>query len=107
MLPVRSASAVAAVPGALLVVDDDNGIFRVAGGRAELWAGRDLHPALGDLEGLAVDDTHRMAWALAEEAGAVIALPLSSEPPRATVIGHLPRPGKRANKGFEGLAFIP
>jgi hypothetical protein len=106
-LPMRGASAVAAVPGGLLVVDDDTGIFRVARGRATLWAGREVHPALGDLEGLAVDDTYRTAWALAEENGAVIALPLGGTSPRATIIGHLPRPGKRKNKGFEGLAFMP
>ena len=35
-LPIRGASAVAAIPGGLLVVDDDKGILRVAGGRAEV-----------------------------------------------------------------------
>ena len=104
---MRGASAVAAIPGALLVADDDEGIFRVARGRATLWAGRDLHPALGDLEGLATDDAHSVVWALAEEEGALISLPLRQRSPRPTLVGHLPRPGKRKNKGFEGLAFMP
>ena len=106
-LPTRGASAVAAIPGGLLVVEDDEGIFRVAGPRATLWAGRDDHPALGDLEGLATDDTHRIVWAVAENDGAVIALQLRGRSRRPALVGHLPRPGKRKNKGFEGLAFMP
>jgi hypothetical protein len=106
-LPVHSASAVAAIPGALLVVDDDEGIYRVARGQATLWAGREHHPELGDLEGLAVDDAHTVVWALAEGSGAVIALRLAPRSPQPEVVGHLPRPGNRKNKGFEGLAFMP
>jgi uncharacterized protein YjiK len=106
-LSIRGASAVACIPGALLVVEDDEGIFRVERARASLWAGRELHPALGDLEGLAVDEANRRVWALAEEDGTVIALSLATRSPRATVVGHLPRPRKRKNKGFEGLAFMP
>jgi len=106
-LPMRGASAVAAIPGGLLLVEDDKGIFRVADGRATLWAGRDDHPALGDLEGLASDDTHSTVWAVAEEDGAVIALRLRGRSRRPTLVGHLPRPGKRKNKGFEGVAFMP
>jgi hypothetical protein len=106
-LPIRGVSAVAAIPGALLVVEDDEGIFRVARGRAALWAGRDDHPALGDLEGIATDETHRTVWALAEEDGAVIALPFGGRSRRSTLVGHLPRPGTRKNKGFEGLAYMP
>ena len=104
---MRGASAVAAVPGALLVVEDDEGIYRVARGKATLWAGRDVHPSLGDLEGLAVDDTHTVVWALAEEDGAVISLRLGGRSRQPRVLGYLPRPGKKKNKGFEGLAFMP
>jgi uncharacterized protein YjiK len=104
---MRGASAVAAVPGALLVVDDDKGIYRVARGKATLWAGREHHSALGDLEGVAVDEAHTVVWALAEGSGAVISLRLASKSPEPEVVGHLPRPGKRKNKGFEGLAFMP
>lgn len=100
-LPIRRASAVAAIPGGLLVVDDDEGIFRVAGGRAALWAGREDHAALGDLEGLATDEAHHIVWAVAEEDGAVIALQLRGRLRRPTLVGHLPRPGTRKNKGFE------
>lgn len=106
-LPIRRASAVAAIPGGLLVVDDDEGIFRVAGGRADLWAGREDHEALGDLEGLATDETHHIAWAVAEEDGAVIALQVRGRSRRPTLVGYLRRPGTRKNKGFEGLAFMP
>jgi uncharacterized protein YjiK len=106
-LPIRGASAVAAVKGALFVVEDDRGIYRIKGKRAPLWAGRDLHPALGDLEGLAVDEKQSMLWALAEEEGAVLAISLRTRSPRPTVIGHLPRLGTKKNKGFEGLAFLP
>jgi uncharacterized protein YjiK len=89
------------------VVEDDGGIFRVAEGRVTLWAGPDDHPALGDLEGLATDETHRIVWAVAEEDGAVIALQLRGRSRRPTLVGRLPRPGTRTNKGFEGLAFMP
>lgn len=106
-LPVRGASAVAAVPRGLLVVEDDEGIFRITGGRASLWASRKDHPALGDLEGLATDEAHRVAWAVAEEDGAVIALDLRGRSRRPTLVGYLPRPGTQKNKGFEGVAFMP
>jgi hypothetical protein len=106
-LPIRGGSAIAAIPGGFLVAEDDQGIFRIARGRATLWAGRDVHDALGDLEGLATDDAHRVVWALAEEDGAVISLPLDGRAARATLVGRLPRPGKKKNKGFEGLAFMP
>jgi hypothetical protein len=106
-LPIRGASAIAAIPGGLLVVDDDEGIYRVAGGRATIWASRDDHPALGDLEGIAADDAHGIVWAVSEEDGAVIALQLRGRSRRPTLVGYLPRPGRRKNKGFEGLAFMP
>jgi uncharacterized protein YjiK len=104
---MRGASAVAAVASGLFVVDDDKGIHRVTGERAALWAGRDLHDALGDLEGLAVDEEQRTLWALAENDGAVLAFSLRTRSPRPELIGHLPRPGTKKNKGFEGLAFMP
>jgi uncharacterized protein YjiK len=105
-LPMRGGSAIAAVDGALFVVEDDRGIYKVTGQRARLWAGRDLHPALGDLEGLAVDDDETMLWALSEEEGVVLGISLRTRSPRPTEIGHLPRPGSKKNKGFEGLAFL-
>jgi uncharacterized protein YjiK len=106
-LPIRGASAVAAVPGALLVVEDDQGIYRIEGDRATLWAGPDLHRSLGDLEGMAVDKAHGTVWALTEEDGTVIAIPLGTTAVRAKVLGRLNRPGTKKNKGFEGLAFLP
>jgi uncharacterized protein YjiK len=106
-LPIRGASAVAAIPGALLVVEDDQGIYRIEGNRATLWASPDLHRALGDLEGMAVDKAHGTVWALTEEDGIVLALPLGVTAGRATVLGRLNRPGTKKNKGFEGLAFMP
>jgi uncharacterized protein YjiK len=106
-LPVRGASAIAAVDDVLFVVEDDEGIHRVSGKRGVLWAGRDLHPALGDLEGLAVNDTETTLWALAENSGAVLAISLRTRSPRPEVTGYLPRPGTKKNKGLEGLAFLP
>jgi uncharacterized protein YjiK len=106
-LPITGASAVAVIPRGLLVVDDDKGIYRVAGGRATLWAGRKDHESLGDLEGLATDDEHRTAWAVAEEDGAVISLQLRGRLRRPAAVGRLSRPGARKNKGFEGLAYMP
>lgn len=106
-LPLDRASAVAAIPGGLLLVNDDLGIFRVSRGRAALWAARDLHPALGDLEGLAIDRSRGRVWAIAEESGTVVRLSLRGDLPNPTVVGRLPRPGKKTNKGFEGIAFVP
>lgn len=106
-LPIRGASAIAAVGGALFVVEDDEGIYRIVGTRAALWAGRDMCPALGDLEGVAVDDDQSVLWALSERDGTVIEISLRSRSPRPAPIGHLPRPGTKKNKGFEGLAFMP
>jgi hypothetical protein len=106
-LPMRGASAIAAATGALFVVEDDEGIYRVGKKDAALWAGRDLHPALGDLEGLAVNEEQTMLWALSERDGTVVAISLRSRSPRPETIGRLPRPGTKKNKGFEGLAFLP
>ena len=52
-LPVRGASGVAVSRAGLLLVEDDLGIYRLVGQTATLWAGPDLHPELGDLEGIA------------------------------------------------------
>jgi uncharacterized protein YjiK len=106
-LDMPGASAVAAYRGALYLAEDDEGIYRHARGRCTLWAGRDLHAGLADLEGLAVDAATGTLWAVAEERGEVIALPLAGRTRTARVIGRLPRPGTRRNKGFEGLAFAP
>lgn len=106
-MPVRGASAVAAVGRALFVVDDDDGIFRVEGKRASLWAGKKRHPALGDLEGMAANSARTTLWALAENDGAVLAFSLRSRAARPRVVGYLPRPGAKKNKGYEGLAFLP
>lgn len=106
-LPLRGASGVASVDGALFIVEDDDGIFRVKGKDAELWAGRKTHPALGDLEGIAADRTGKTLWALAENDGTVLAFSLRGSSRRPKVVGRLTRPGSRKNKGFEGLAFLP
>jgi uncharacterized protein YjiK len=106
-LPMRGASAVVAVPGGWLLVEDDEGVYRYRSARASLWAGPAEHPDLGDLEGLAADEDGRVVWALSEESGAVIELPFGDGPPRPRLRGYLPRPGHRHNKGYEGLAFMP
>jgi uncharacterized protein YjiK len=106
-LPMRGASGVAACRAGLLVVEDDLGIYRLAGATATLWAGPALHPALGDLEGIAADDGGGLVWALAEEAGTLVELRVG--PGGAARLGrvrHLARPGERRNKGFEGVAWV-
>ncbi len=55
-LPLRGASGVARSRAGLLLVEDDLGIYRLRGATATLWAGPDLHPALGDLEGIAANE---------------------------------------------------
>jgi uncharacterized protein YjiK len=90
----------------MYVVEDDEGIYRMRGNTCRLWAGADLHPALGDLEGIAADDRARRLYALAEESGELVTLTLEAAP-RVRSLGTIPRPGQRANKGFEGLAFLP
>jgi uncharacterized protein YjiK len=106
-LPIGGASAVAATRGMTFLAEDDEGIFRLRGGRCSLWAGRSLHPALGDLEGIALDEGHGRLWAVAEESGEVVELSLGTRRPVPRSIGCLPRPGGRANKGYEGLSYLP
>ena len=105
-LPIPGASAVATAPGVMFMAEDDEGIYKLQRGRCALWAGPALHPALGDLEGLAMDRRRGLLWALAEESGEVVELRVESRRPAARVIGRLPRPGRKANKGYEGLAYM-
>lgn len=106
-LPIPGASAVAIAPGLIFLAEDDEGIYKLQGSRCALWAGPAIHPALGDLEGLAIDERRGVMWALAEESGEVVELRIRARRREARVIGHLPRPGRKANKGFEGLAYMP
>jgi SdiA-regulated len=106
-LPIPGASAVATAPGVMFLAEDDDGIYKLQPGRCALWAGPRVHPALGDLEGLAMDERRGLIWALAEESGEVVELPIASRRRVARVLGRLPRPGRKANKGFEGLAYLP
>lgn len=104
---MAGASAVAAIPGWMLLADDDEGIYRLRGERCTLWAGRRHHAALGDLEGLALDRRRASVWALAEESGEVVQIPLRGRRRQPVTLGRLSRPGRRENKGFEGLAYAP
>lgn len=106
-LDMRGASAVAAVPGVMFLAEDDDGIYRLSRGRLILWAAAALHPALGDLEGIALDPAGRRVWALAEESGEVVSLPVTGKRRTVQQLGRLPRPGGRENKGYEGLAYLP
>lgn len=106
-LPVRGASGVTPSKAGLLVVEDDLGLFVVRGRRATLWAGPALHPALGDLEGVAANTQGDVVWAIAEEDGTLVEMKVTRSGPRVRRVSRLPRPGTRANKGFEGLAFLP
>ena len=106
-LPVRGASGVAVARAGLLLVDDDLGIYRLRGASATLWAGPDLHQALGDLEGIAADESGDTVWAVAEERGTLVELAVGRSGPVVRRVARLRRPGSRANKGFEGLAYLP
>lgn len=104
-LPLRGASGLAVCAAGTLLVEDDLGIYRLRGATATLWAGPDLHPALGDLEGIAADVSGRTVWAVAEEAGTLVELAVTPRGPRVVRTSRMARPGDRKNKGFEGLAF--
>jgi hypothetical protein len=106
-LAMRGASAVAAVPGTMYLAEDDEGIYRVQRGRMTLWARAAMHTALCDLEGLATDPTARWVWALAEETGQVVCLTTGGRRRTLKPLGRLARPGRRENKGYEGLAYLP
>lgn len=125
-LPMKSASAVAPLKdGSFLVVDDDAGVLRIRRKTATPWAMAELHPALGDLEGLCVDEEGEV-FVVAEGGGLLLSLgEASGERPRVKELGALPRPaggdgdddedkrpkkkGKKGkkNKGYEGLAALP
>lgn len=104
-LPIRGASGVTSCQAGLLLVEDDLGIYRLRDGTATLWAGPELHPALGDLEGITTDVTGRTIWALAEEAGTLVELRVGPRGPHLVRAQQLTRPGDRRNKGFEGVAY--
>lgn len=105
-LAMRGASAVAAVPGTMFLAEDDEGIYRLHGGHLTLWAAGELHAALCDLEGIALDPAGGRLYALAEESGALVSLATRGSG-RVREVGLIPRPGRRTNKGYEGLAFLP
>jgi uncharacterized protein YjiK len=104
---MRGASAVAAVPGTMYLAEDDEGIYRLQRGRLTLWAAAAAHPALCDLEGLAMAPAARHVWALAEESGEVVSVSANGSRRIVKPIGRLARPGRRENKGYEGLAYLP
>ena len=104
---MRGASAVAAVPGTMFLAEDDKGIYRLQRGRLTLWAAGELHEALCDLEGIALDSTGGRLYALAEESGVLVSLATRGSRRVVRDLGIIPRPGRRMNKGYEGLAFLP
>jgi uncharacterized protein YjiK len=106
-LSMRGASAVAAVPGTMFLAEDDEGIYRLERGRLTLWAGGELHDALCDLEGIALDPSGTRLYALAEESGALVSVGVRGSRRVVRDVGVIPRPGRRTNKGYEGLAYLP
>ncbi len=106
-LPLRGASGVAKSRAGLQIVEDDLGIYRLRGATATLWAGPDLHPALGDLEGIAANEPGTVVWAVSEESGALVELAVRGGRLAVRRVGRLRRPGSRDNKGFEGVAYLP
>ena len=104
---MRGASAVAAVPGTMFLAEDDEGIYRLQRGRLTLWAAGEMHEALCDLEGIALDPAGGRLYALAEESGALVSLATRGSRRIVRDVGLIPRPGRSMNKGYEGLAFLP
>ena len=104
---IEEASGVAPLPdGSFLVVDDEEGVFRLAlqGEPESLAAGR----GLADLEGVCVAHDGASAWVLAERDGGVWRFEMAQGKLRNGVrIGALPRLNDRKNAGWEGLAFAP
>lgn len=107
VLPLRGASGVTGSAAGVLLVEDDLGIYRLRGATATLWAGPDVHEALGDLEGITASEDGRRVWVLSEEGGTLIELRVGARRPRVNRTARLARPGSTKNKGFEGLAFAP
>jgi uncharacterized protein YjiK len=91
----------------MFLAEDDEGIYRLQRGRLTLWAGGELHDALCDLEGIALDPSGTSLYALAEESGALVSLDTRGSRRVVRYVGLVPRPGRRPNKGYEGLAYLP
>ena len=103
---VREASAVACLaPERFLLVDDERGVFVYAPdeGSREVLAAQTLR----DLEGACVAPDGR-GFVLAESDGSVHAFTIDAgEPSDARRVGRLPAISERANRGWEGLTWIP
>jgi uncharacterized protein YjiK len=104
-LPLKGASGVTASAAGVLLVEDDLGIYRLSGATASIWAGPDLHEALGDLEGITASADGQTVWALSEESATLVELRLRGGRPRVARVASLARPGSKKNKGFEGIAY--
>jgi uncharacterized protein YjiK len=104
---IREASGVAPLAdGSFLLVDDEEGVFRVVPGREPepVAAGR----GFADLEGICVDRDGSRAWVLAERDGAVWSFEMKNgAPTNPSRLGTLPSKNKNANAGWEGLSFAP
>ena len=103
-LGIQEASGLARIADdTFLVVDDEQGIFRVELGKApkNLEAGK----GMADLEGICVTPDCKTAYVLSERDGSVWSFAVGKELTKGKRLGVLPRKGKKKNHGWEGIAF--
>ncbi len=110
-LDIDEPSGVAVLPnGSLLIVDDEKGLYRHRLGRGSDRMDVRRASRLDGPEGIAVSPDGKTAWVVSEDDRMVHAIPIdgrSGGEPRK--VGKLPVLGghEAANKGWEGIAFLP
>lgn len=110
-LGISEASAVGCLAdGVFLVVDDERGVFAATldGETHFLAHSKDL----ADIEGLCLPSSHDTAYVLSERGGRIFQYPITRDGQTITLgerheTGRLPQIGRRANRGWEGMAFAP
>jgi uncharacterized protein YjiK len=111
-IDVPEASGIAAVNERLfLVVDDELGVFQLDEKLiARLVISAETDQRLDDLEGICISDDRKTVFLLSEKGGKVFRAEISItnssvDISRPAFINSLPEIGKKANKGWEGIAF--
>ena len=108
-LAMRGASAVAAVPGTMYLAEDDEGIYRAAARPPDVVGGRAMLTALVRSRRACRRTRHGPVCLGAGRRDRPGGLPGNRVGRAVTLkpLGRLARPGRRENKGYEGLAFLP